>query len=54
MPVTLEVNGETHALDVSPARRLLHVLREAGYVTEQVETTPREEAVHRFERARPN
>lgn len=28
MPVTLEVNGETHALDVSPARRLLHVLRE--------------------------
>jgi aerobic-type carbon monoxide dehydrogenase small subunit (CoxS/CutS family) len=28
VPVTLEVNGETHALDVSPARRLLHVLRE--------------------------
>ena len=27
MPVTLEVNGETHTLDVSPARRLLHVLR---------------------------
>jgi aerobic-type carbon monoxide dehydrogenase small subunit (CoxS/CutS family) len=28
VPITLEVNGETHALDVSPARRLLHVLRE--------------------------
>jgi len=27
VPVTLEVNGETHTLDVSPARRLLHVLR---------------------------
>ena len=28
MPVTLEVNGETHVLDVPAARRLLHVLRE--------------------------
>lgn len=28
MPVTLEVNGETHALDVPPTRRLLTVLRE--------------------------
>jgi aerobic-type carbon monoxide dehydrogenase small subunit (CoxS/CutS family) len=28
MPVTLEVNGETHVLDVSPTRRLLSVLRE--------------------------
>lgn len=33
---------------------ILNVLREAGYVTEEVETTPREETVHRFERARPN
>lgn len=33
---------------------ILHVLREAGYVTEEVETMPREEAVQRFERARPN
>jgi nicotinate dehydrogenase subunit A len=28
MPVTLEVNGETHVLDVPATRRLLHVLRE--------------------------
>jgi aerobic-type carbon monoxide dehydrogenase small subunit (CoxS/CutS family) len=28
MPVTLEVNGETHVLDVPPTRRLLTVLRE--------------------------
>jgi len=28
MPVRLEVNGETHVLDVSPTRRLLAVLRE--------------------------
>ena len=28
MPVTLEVNGETHVLGVSPTRRLLSVLRE--------------------------
>ena len=28
MPVTLEVNGERHVLDVSPVRRLLTVLRE--------------------------
>jgi aerobic-type carbon monoxide dehydrogenase small subunit (CoxS/CutS family) len=28
VPVTLEVNGETHTLEVSPARRLLSVLRE--------------------------
>jgi aerobic-type carbon monoxide dehydrogenase small subunit (CoxS/CutS family) len=28
VPVTLEVNGETHALHISPARRLLSVLRE--------------------------
>ena len=28
MPVTIEVNGETHVLDVSPTRRLLTVLRE--------------------------
>jgi aerobic-type carbon monoxide dehydrogenase small subunit (CoxS/CutS family) len=28
MPVTLEVNGETHALEVPPTRRLLTVLRE--------------------------
>jgi aerobic-type carbon monoxide dehydrogenase small subunit (CoxS/CutS family) len=28
MPVMLDVNGETHALDVPPARRLLTVLRE--------------------------
>lgn len=33
---------------------ILHVLREAGYVTEEVETSPREETVHRFERAKPN
>jgi len=33
---------------------ILNVLREAGYVTEEIETTPREETVHRFERARPN
>ncbi len=28
MPVTLEINGETHVLDVAPTRRLLTVLRE--------------------------
>lgn len=28
MPVTLEINGETHVLDVAPTRRLLAVLRE--------------------------
>jgi aerobic-type carbon monoxide dehydrogenase small subunit (CoxS/CutS family) len=28
MPVTLEVNGQSHVLDVSGTRRLLHVLRE--------------------------
>ena len=28
MPITLEVNGETHVLEVPPARRLLAVLRE--------------------------
>ncbi len=28
MPVTLSVNGETHELFISPARRLLDVLRE--------------------------
>jgi transposase InsO family protein len=33
---------------------ILNVLREAGYVADEVETEPREEAVHRFERARPN
>lgn len=33
---------------------ILNVLREAGYVTEEIETSPREETVHRFERARPN
>ena len=27
MPVRLEVNGETHVLDVPATRRLLHVLR---------------------------
>jgi hypothetical protein len=33
---------------------ILSVLREAGYVSEEVETAPREETIHRFERARPN
>jgi aerobic-type carbon monoxide dehydrogenase small subunit (CoxS/CutS family) len=28
MPVTLEVNGETHVLEVPPTRRLLTTLRE--------------------------
>jgi aerobic-type carbon monoxide dehydrogenase small subunit (CoxS/CutS family) len=28
VPVTLEVNGETHVLDIPPTRRLLSVLRE--------------------------
>jgi transposase InsO family protein len=33
---------------------ILGVLRAAGYETEEIETSPREEQVHRFERARPN
>lgn len=33
---------------------IARVLRESGYETEEVETTPHEERVHSFERARPN
>ncbi len=33
---------------------IARVLKEAGYVVEEVDTTPHEPMVHRFERARPN
>jgi transposase InsO family protein len=45
------LRGEGYSASVGA---IAHVLREAGYESEEVPTTPHAELVHHFERARPN